>query len=87
VGVTEMNGRETLTWAMVKISKTGYQNDDQVWIQLLAYPGIELGPEYDWSLDRPTKDKKNGKLRFKRDISVAIDRSPSSTITPAMWKK
>lgn len=48
VGVSEMNGRETLTWAVVKMSNTGYQDDSQVWAQLLAHPGIELGGEYDW---------------------------------------
>jgi prepilin-type N-terminal cleavage/methylation domain-containing protein len=83
VGVSEMNGRETLTWAVVKMSNIGYQDDDQVWIQLLANPGIELGGEYDW----PSITTNGGTLRFKREVSVALNRNPSSIVTPGRWQK
>ena len=87
MGVSEINGRETLTWALVKLSTTGYLNDDQVWTQLLTNPGISLGFDYDWSLDPPTPEKKSGTLRFKNDISSPLIRNPSSIETPGRWRR
>jgi prepilin-type N-terminal cleavage/methylation domain-containing protein len=87
VGVSEMNGRETLTWAVVKMSNTGYQNDDQVWTQLMSNPGIELGPDYDWSQGAPSLANKKGTLRFKGEVSAALNRNQSSIVTPGRWQK
>ena len=87
MGVSEMNGRETLTWALVKLSTTGYSNDDQVWAQLIANPGIDLGLDYDWSLDSPTLANKKGTLRFKRDVSVSLSRNTSNIETPGRWRR
>lgn len=87
MGVSEINGRETLTWALVKLSTTGYLDDDQVWTQLLANPGINLGFDYDWSLDPPNPAKKSGTLRFKNDVSFPLTRNPSSIETPGRWRR
>lgn len=87
MGVSEMNGRETLTWALVKLSTTGYQDDNQVWSRLLADPGIALGPDYDWLLDPPSTSNKKGTLRFKNDVSAPLDRNPSIIETPGRWAK
>ena len=87
MGVSEMNGRETLTWALVKLSTTGYSNDDQVWAQLLADPGIDLGLDYDWLQERPTPANKKGTLRFKRDVSVSLSRNTSNIETPGRWRR
>ena len=40
LGVSEMNGRETLTWAMVKLSNNGYPSvdGDPLWVQLRWTP-------------------------------------------------
>ncbi len=43
MGVSEMNSRETLSWAPVKLSTEGYRDDDQVWAQLLAARGSTSG--------------------------------------------
>ncbi len=87
MGVSEMNGRETLSWALVKLSNEGYRDDDQVWGQLLSGPGIDLGPEYDWDLDRPGPANKKGTLRFKRDVFSPLNRSLSTIETPARWRR
>jgi prepilin-type N-terminal cleavage/methylation domain-containing protein len=87
IGVSEMNGRETLTWALVKLSTSGYVSDDQVWAHLLADPGINLGSDYDWLLESPTLANKNGKLRFKNDVWVALSRDSSKIETPGRWHK
>ncbi len=87
MGVSEMNGRETMSWALVKLSNDGYRNDDQVWTQLLTSPGIDLGPDYDWDLDRPGPENKKGTLRFKRDVFSPLNRSLSTIETPGRWRR
>lgn len=87
MGVSEMNGRETMSWALVKLSNEGYRDDDQVWAQLLTGPGIDLGPDYDWDLDRPGPANKKGTLRFKRDVFSPLSRNLSTVETPARWRR
>jgi prepilin-type N-terminal cleavage/methylation domain-containing protein len=84
MGVAEMNGRETLTWALVKLSNTGYQNDGQVWLQLSADPGTLIGPDYDWT-NGPTIA--GGTLRFKQEVSANLIRTGSSIESPAKWRR
>jgi prepilin-type N-terminal cleavage/methylation domain-containing protein len=87
LGVSEMNGRETLTWALVKLSDQGYRDDDQVWAQLLANPGIDLGDDYDWDLNPPGPANKSGTLRFKRNVFSPLNRTLSTPDTPARWRR
>jgi prepilin-type N-terminal cleavage/methylation domain-containing protein len=88
MGVSEMNGRETLTWALVKLSTTGYVDDNQLWAQLLADPGINLGLDYDWlPNDTPSPVNKKGTLRFKKDVSAALSRKSSNIETPGRWNR
>jgi prepilin-type N-terminal cleavage/methylation domain-containing protein len=84
VGISELNGRETLTWALVKISRSGYQSDQNVWDQLKLDPGTDLGDDYDW----PTiPGIGGGTLRFKREISVPLTRAASSIEIPGKWNR
>lgn len=87
MGVSEMNSRETLSWALVKLSNEGYRDDDQVWTQLLTGPGINLGADYDWELDTPGPAKKKGTLRFKREVYSPLNRDSSTIETPARWRR
>jgi prepilin-type N-terminal cleavage/methylation domain-containing protein len=80
-GISELNTRETLTWALVKMSNSGYLNDvPQVWGQL----NTNIDGEYDW-IAGPTFT--GGTLRFKKDLAVNLIRSPSSFQTPGNWKR
>ena len=80
-GISELNGRETLTWALVKISNTGYLNDvPQVWNAL----DTNVGSEYDWVAGPNTTW---GTLRFKKDVTAPLIRSPSSMQSPGNWKR
>lgn len=87
IGIAEINGRETLTWALVKLSNTGYLNDDQVWAQVLTVAGTDLGADYDWSLEQPTLANKKGTLRFKRDVAASLTRNPSDKEAPGKWRR
>lgn len=82
VGVADLNGRETLTWAMVKLSVTGYTNDQQVWDQLKVNPGLSLGSDYSW--DAPPTIT-GGSLRFKNETSALLNRNASSIEIPGKW--
>lgn len=81
-GVSELNGRETLTWALVKMSNTGYLNDvPQIWSAL----NTDVGSEYDWV--PPGPNSTGGTLRFKNDVTALLTRSPSSMQKPGNWKR
>lgn len=84
-GIIEMNNRETLTWAMVKLSNTGYINDVQVWDKLVLHPGTNLGTGYSWA-EGPYRDG-DSVLKFKEDTFETITRAPSIIEKPGNWKK
>ena len=88
LGVSEMSGRETLTWALVKLSDNGYptvDGDTILWAQLRADPGTNLGADYDWDLGQPNIG--GGTLRFKREVSATLTRAPSTTEKPGRWSR
>jgi prepilin-type N-terminal cleavage/methylation domain-containing protein len=89
MGVAEMNGRETLTWAKVKLSDIGYPSlpvdgDDLLWKQLKVDPGTNLGADYDWPIE---PNSAGGKLRFKKEIEARLLRTGSKPETPARWER
>ncbi|MDX2439465.1 MAG: prepilin-type N-terminal cleavage/methylation domain-containing protein, partial [Desulfobacterales bacterium] len=93
--VSELNGRENLSWANAKISSAGYTNDATLWAGDPAaggYPGMNtvLGADYVWSALSPTTA--GGTISFKNGVPTAFTRTQSdgspggSTATsPALW--
>jgi hypothetical protein len=84
MGVAELNGRETLTWALVKLSDAGYADDQQLWDQLRVDPGTNLGADYDWPNPATIT---GGTLRFKAGISAQLTRTASSREAPGKWRR
>jgi prepilin-type N-terminal cleavage/methylation domain-containing protein len=84
LGTSEMNARETLTWALVKLSDIGYTGDVPLWAQFRVDPGTDLGADYDWPAP-PTIT--GGTLRFKKEVSAALNRSPSNIEKPGRWSR
>ena len=84
MGIAEMNGRETLTWAMVKLSDSGYLNDTQLWNRLSVDPGTNIGADYDWPTPAGIG---GGALRFKREVQATLTRAPSRTDAPGKWQR
>ena len=81
LGVSELNGRETLTWALVKLSDSGWMNDQpQIWLRM----DTNLGADYDWTAG---PNNSGGTLRFKMDESAVLVRSPSLSETPGKWRR
>ena len=76
--VTELNGRESLTWSNVKLSTTGWVEDEGVFVKM----DTGLGPDYKWS---PKAKIDGGKVHYK-DTMVKLDRKPSTANSPAKWE-
>jgi len=81
LGVAELNGRETLNWALVKLSDSGYMNDQpQIWLRM----DTNLGADYDWPAG---PNNSGGTLRFKLETTAGLIRSPSNIETPGRWRR
>ena len=81
--VSELNGRESLTWADVKISASGYDSttgDDDVWGFMLP---VDLGGGYTWNGSSPAKIGANS-FKFKGE-NYTLSRNPSNRSRPATW--
>ena len=81
-GVSELNGRENLTWANIKISSGQYVDDDALFLIL----DTNLGTDYNW-VAAPTAGG-GGLLRFQESTSVGvlITRTISTTNQPGTWR-
>jgi prepilin-type N-terminal cleavage/methylation domain-containing protein len=84
LGISEMNARETLTWAMIKLSDNGYAGDDLLWAQLRVDPGTDLGLDYDWTV---APSITSGTLMFKKEVSAALTRTSSNTEKAGRWSR
>ena len=91
--VSELNGRESLTWADVKISVTGYSTsiaplgDDVIWSRIADGSGtrlIDLGTDYEWTAG-PTIGA-GGTFTFKGE-GFDVSRTVSTRSTPGTWKR
>ncbi len=77
--ISELNGRESLTWADEKINSTGYLSDTNTFGRV----STTLGDEYSWSVGPGTG---GGTLDFK-NASVALNRTASTVNQPAVWAR
>jgi len=77
--ISDLNGRESLTWASQKVSPTGYVDDQQVFNAI----NYNFGSHYTWTVP---PDEFGGTLEFK-GISVAINRTPSTAAQPDFWRR
>ena len=80
--VAELNGRESLVWADVKISTTaGWETDDTIWDY--GQYSIDLGADYVWST-APTSAASAGVLTFK-GVDFNLSRTDSTNAKPGVW--
>jgi len=80
--VSELNGRESLTWADVKISTSGYDpanGDTKVW----GLINKDLGPDYPWESGSPSNSALS-QFKFKSEI-FGVSRIPSDRTRPGQW--
>jgi prepilin-type N-terminal cleavage/methylation domain-containing protein len=81
--ISELNGRESLTWADHKISTAGYAGDGAINCNGPDCVEYDLGGDYSWHssyLASPAT------LEFK-GTTVSLTRDPSTTGQPAVWRR
>ena len=81
-GISELNGRESLTWADHKISTSGYDGDAKIYSGTKAV-SYDLGGDYTWT---GTLTSTGGTITFK-NVPVTLTRAISSTAQPAVWRR
>ena len=84
--VSELNGRESLVWADVKISTSGWNliTDTGVYSRITTTGSPrqpDLGRDYSFSSIGAT----GGTLSFKSGTGVALRRTPSTDTAPGSW--
>ena len=79
-GISELNGRESLTWADTKISFTGYETD----LILQGRVNYSLGGDYSWTAG-PGQD--GGTIVFRSGDPVVLRRLRSESGQPATWSR
>ena len=78
-GISELNGRESLTWADLKISLTGYSDD----ADLQDHVNYSLGGDYTWT----NLTAGGGTLNFRTTTSVPLTRTGSTQSQPGTWRR
>ena len=77
--ISELNGRESLTWADEKISANGYTDDATTFGRV----STTLGDDYTWTV---APGVGGGTLQFRNEI-VPLTRNGSSVQQPATWSR
>ena len=78
--VSEINARESLTWANHKISTSGFVSD----VKIFGEINFNFDPNYTWNPGNPTPS--GGILNFKGE-SFTLSRTAASYLDPAVWSR
>jgi prepilin-type N-terminal cleavage/methylation domain-containing protein len=91
--VSELNGRESLSWADIKISTSGYTptgGEGKVWAKMIDTTEAQkpwLGADYEWNGATAIASGEST-LSFKKATpGVRLTRTVSTTSQPANWKR
>ena len=76
--VSELNGRESLIWSKIKLTATGWVDDEGVFSKMNT--GLSQG--YKWS---PIAKIDGGILHYKEQM-IKLKRQASTTISSARWE-
>jgi len=78
--ISEINARESLTWADNKISTSGFVSDAKIFGEI----DYGIDPNYTWNPSDPTI---SGGTLFFKGKSFTLSRTASTSPTPAIWKR
>jgi prepilin-type N-terminal cleavage/methylation domain-containing protein len=81
--VSELNGRESLVWANVKISGSTFATDALMDNRVFTDMNNNLGTDYVWS----GWANNGGTLSFKLGTGVSLTRTPSKLNEPGFWRR
>ena len=77
--ISELNGREMLTWADAKISPNGFESDANIFGEI----DYTVDPSFIWNTGDP---KLSGGIVSFKGKSFTLSRTASNTKQPAVWK-
>ena len=77
-GIRELNTRETLVWAQMKLSDADWPGDEEVFQAV----DKDLGKGYSWNPPGPTSS--SGKLKYKSQ-TVVLQRTESTKNSVGYW--
>ena len=80
--ISELNGRESLTWADHKISTNGYAGDGSLLCSGAGCVDYDLGGDYSF----PNPPGATADIEFK-NVTVNLTRAASNTGQPAVWRR
>lgn len=83
-GISELNSRETLTWANLIINQGNYPGDEAIWAVMTASTYTDIGSSYHWD-NGPDKDT-GGQLSFGSQ-TISLIREASTLQVAARWRK
>jgi len=83
-GISELNSRETLTWANLIINQGKYPGDEAIWTTMIASTYTNIGSSYHWT-SGPDKDM-GGHLSFGSQ-TISLIREASTLNVAAKWRK
>ena len=79
-GISEINGRESLVWADIKVSPAGWSDD----ATLFAAMNTSLGADYSWTV---AASEGGGSLSFQSGTPIVLIRTASTGLQPAKWER
>lgn len=79
LGIAELNQRESLVWANIKLSDNGWASD----VATFAQMDLDLGAGYQWP---GAATASGGTLRFG-SATAALTRTPSNSLSAARWSR
>lgn len=82
-GISELNGRESLTWADIKVSPIEFVSDAQVFSAM----NYDLGADYDWTGAPTSGAGGGGTLQFSNTKEIQLVRSEATTDSPSRWSR
>ena len=77
-GVAELNGRENMNWANIKLSTAGWASDAATFTAM----NTDLGTDYTWTVAASVT---GGTIQFGSSTK-ALTRTASTTTSPGNWK-
>ena len=81
-GISELNGREALTWANLRVAGS-YGSDSDVFDTVDYW----IGSDYGWSAGPNRGGGGGGTLVFQGTKEVILDRTDSNNDQPARWAR
>jgi prepilin-type N-terminal cleavage/methylation domain-containing protein len=82
-GVAELNGRENMAWANIKLSTAGWTTDAALYAVMTTDDNYNIGTDYSWSVGPAVT---GGTLQFG-NATLALTRTASTATAPAVWRQ